>query len=421
MRILVDSLNLVLSTGTGIATYAGNFITNAAACGHEIDLILGNNWPYSRKPHQPVLLKEALAPAPRPRKICPPIQRLYGELRTCFAPRINDIPIIHEDNGLPVRHAWQVHQLYRNAMTAYKRFGRFTELDIPGIDVAHWTSTMPIRVRNAVNVYTIHDMIPVTHPEFVLGNNQLNKNLFQSIGNSADLIFTVSENSKKDIIKSLSCYADKVINTYQSIETDFWKVPSTTSAHLPANLVKNGYFLFFGAVEPKKNISRIIAAHCQSHTTLPLVLVASQGWGCDDVWKEIHNYACNGSGRCILLQYLPRADLVNIIAEAKSVVFPSLYEGFGLPVLEAMALGTPVIGSTVGSLPEVIGQAGLLVNPLDVQGLANAMDRMEYESGLADSLVHKGKLQADKFSNTAYRKRLSVALQSCAQRLQIRK
>ncbi|KAB8123957.1 glycosyltransferase family 1 protein [Komagataeibacter medellinensis] len=298
-------------------------------------------------------------------------------------------------------------------MTAFKHFGRFTELDIPGIDVAHWTSPLPIRVRNAINVYTIHDMIPVTNPEFVIGNTELNRKLFRDIIEISDFIFTVSKNSKKDIVDFSSCNENKVINTYQTIEKSFWNYHAEESIFLPSGLQNKKYFLFFGAVEPKKNIRRIIEAHRKANVTLPLVLVASTGWGCEDVWEDIHEYCKGGDGRCILLQYLPRRDLINIIANARSVVFPSLYEGFGLPVLEAMALGTAVIGSTTSSLPEVVGPGGLLVDPLDTAALTQAMEQIEHTPGLADSLAQKGKQQANNFSPDNYRKRLSEALTRC--------
>ncbi|MCE2565385.1 glycosyltransferase family 1 protein [Komagataeibacter sp. FNDCF1] len=419
MRILVDSLNLGLSSGTGIATYTENFIKNAVKCGHEVDLVLSSNGHYSKKAHRGVTLADALTPAPEPGGILRPVKLLYGEIRTCFAPRVNNIPLVNQEKFLPVRQAWQVPRLYRNAMMAFKHFDRFTELDIPGIDVAHWTSPLPVRVRNAINIYTIHDMIPATMPEFITGNIRLNRRLFRRIADIADFIFTVSENSKKDIVNFSSCDENKIINTYQTIEKYFWTPPSSVPAALPDNLRNKGYFLFFGAVEPKKNVGRIIAAHRKANVTLPLVLVSSTGWGSQDVWKEIHDYCNEGNNRCIVMKYLPRHGLVNVIANAKSVVFPSLYEGFGLPVLEAMALGTPVIGSTAASLPEVIGDGGLLVDPLDTAALTQAMEQMEHVPGLADSLAEKGRRQANRFSPEAYRHRLSEALTRCADQLRI--
>ncbi|AEH62386.1 glycosyltransferase family 4 protein [Zymomonas mobilis] len=414
MRILVDSLNLSLPFGTGITTYTNNFITNSVECGHEIDILLGNNTSHFGNCSS---LNEILFFSNKKKSTLGPIQRFYREIKTCFAPRVNEISFVRSQNDLPINHAWHIRQLYRSAMAAFKHFGRFTELDIPGIDIAHWTSAMPICIRNAINVYTIHDIVPLLYPEFVLNNHLLYKKLIFSIDKKSDFILTVSENSRKDIISILGCDNSKVINTYQSIENGFWNKPFKNGKEIPEGLEEKKYFLFFGAVEPKKNIARIIAAHKESKTKLPLVLVVSQGWGCDDVWEEINNYSNDGSRRCIVIKYLQRDDLINIISHAKALIFPSLYEGFGLPALEAMALGTPVVGSTEGSLPEIIGQAGILVNPLSVEELKNAIIQLEYNPELTKKLIQAGKDRAIFFSNSAYCKRLSSALDLCSAKL----
>lgn len=409
MRILVDGLNLARPTGTGIATYTRNFITQAAACGHEIDIMLGHDRP-SLTEHEATPLDSILTAGPVAKRSLRSVRRFYGAVKTSVRPCVRSIPISSEGRSLPVRHAWQVQELYANAVAAFRRFGRFVELDIPGIDVAHWTSPIPVRLRNAKNIYTIHDMVPVRRPDLVLGNPKHSENLCKKIAETGDLILTVSECSKSDIVDILDVSPDKVVNTYQSLEEGFWQERLGNDDSLPGEMKRRGYFLFFGAVEPKKNILRILRAHQAAQTGLPLVLVASPGWASDDVWKEIHAY-CKAPGQpCLLLTYLPRQELMALVANARAVVFPAVYEGFGLPALEAMALGTSVIGSTTGSLPEVIGQAGVLVDPNSIDELAEAMRLLAADSELAERLSASGKKQAALFSPVEYRTNMSRAL-----------
>ncbi|WP_141397835.1 glycosyltransferase family 4 protein [Novosphingobium sp. Chol11] len=410
MRVLVDGLNIALPKGTGIATYARNFITQAARCGHDIDILLGNNWETSIPRGDHPTLAQALQRTERGKRPFRAIRRYCGAISNILYPRLNRIPLAEDTSGLPVQNAWYRRELFANAATAFRRFGRFTEIDVPGIDLAHWTCPVPLRVKTARNIYTIHDLVPLIRPELVVGDRAQMNLLIGEIMANADRILTVSECSRSDIIDHMSVDPAFVVNTYQSLEEVFWSEPQEVSPrNLPAGLTNGGYFLFFGAVEPKKNVERIIEAHRDARINLPLVLVASPGWASDDLWEEIRRYSAGGK-RCVLLQHLPRKELMALIQSARSVIFPSLYEGFGLPALEAMALGTPVIGSTAGSLPEVIGNGGLLVDPVSVADLTDAMLKLERSDYLAAVLAANGLEQAARFSPDAYRKKIEVLL-----------
>ncbi len=169
-----------------------------------------------------------------------------------------------------------------------------------------------------------------------------------------------------------------------------------------------GYYLFFGALEPKKNLARLLEAHLASGSKHPLVIVGAPGWGSDrDVALLKQLAALDENKRIKWLGYLPRQTLATVIAGARAVVFPSLYEGFGLPVLEAMALGTPAITSNTSSLPEVAGDAALLVDPLDVRSIARAIRSLDDDDGAVANLSQRGLVQADRFSAAAYRERLA--------------
>jgi glycosyltransferase involved in cell wall biosynthesis len=173
------------------------------------------------------------------------------------------------------------------------------------------------------------------------------------------------------------------------------------------------YLLFYGALEPKKNVRRLIDAYLASNVDVPLVLVVAGGWQNDaEIRLLAEQNECQGvrrrSGRGIhQLDYVSFATLVTLIRGARAVIFPSLYEGFGLPVLEAMLLGTPVVASRESALPEVAGEAALLVDPYDTDHIARAIATIVYDADLRAELARRGPLQAAKFSVERYRERVA--------------
>jgi glycosyltransferase involved in cell wall biosynthesis len=182
------------------------------------------------------------------------------------------------------------------------------------------------------------------------------------------------------------------------------------------NLSWQRYFLFFGAIEPKKNLPRLIEAYLASNVSDPLLIVGGQGWLDERETTLLYNDIVGVQGlkdgalrrtdRVRRYDFLPQATLVNLIRGAKAVMFPSLYEGFGLPVLEAMQLGAPVLTSTGGALPEVAGDAAVLVDPFDVQAIKRAIIALDADEGLRSSLCERGLRQAESFSPQAYQQRL---------------
>lgn len=161
------------------------------------------------------------------------------------------------------------------------------------------------------------------------------------------------------------------------------------------------YLLFIGTLQPRKNIARIVQAYArwqaqQGNSDTALVLAGPQGWLYDPNWTA-------GVNGVILPGYIQDADIAALYTGARALVFPTLYEGFGFPVLEAMRCGTPVITSTSSSLPEVAGNAALLVNPRDTDAIAGAIDRIVKDQALQTELVRKGFEQAQHFTwqNTA--------------------
>jgi glycosyltransferase involved in cell wall biosynthesis len=239
----------------------------------------------------------------------------------------------------------------------------------------------------------------------------------------ADHIVTVSEASRRDIIDLLGCPEDKVTNTYQSVD-----IPSRFKDK-PDEVIRRevegafalpykNYFLFFGSIEPKKNIGRLIEAHLSSRIEAPLVILGAQAWKSQQELRLINRASTPNAApientfvtrdRIRRFDYAPFPLLVSLIRGARAVVFPSLYEGFGLPVLEAMLLGTPVITSTTGSTPEVAGDAALMVDPYNTPDLTDAIIEIDRNEALRADLTARGLKQAEIYSPARYRERLSA-------------
>lgn len=303
---------------------------------------------------------------------------------------------------------------------AYARFAylnRFTTVTMPDPpEIMHWTYPVPVRMEGTRNVYTIHDLVPLKLPQTTLDNKSYHYRLVDRCIREADHICTVSESSRNDIISMFDVGPEKVTNTYQSSpvpaeilcgsqEDDFAIVRDLFG------LKPRGFFLFFGAMDPKKNIDRIIEGYLTSRSALPLVIVSARDWGMKSETTVIGAdgglYGRKIDKQIVRLDYLPRSTLFRLARAAKAVLFPSLYEGFGLPALESIQLGTPVISSNVSALPEVVGDAGLLVDPYSAEAIAGAIRAIESDAELYTRLQAAAPAQAEQFSDYAYQGRLA--------------
>lgn len=279
----------------------------------------------------------------------------------------------------------------------------------------HWTHLVPIKLKNSINIYTIHDLVPFTHPNTVGGNHLLNWNIIADILKNGDHILTVSEASRRDIIRLFNAPESQVTNLYQAV--DFEEALKNRPAHLVERDV-NGlfgleyghYFLFYGAIEPKKNVKRLIeaymAADCPGY---PLVIISSRSWSAEEdhaLLEQLKGRELPGKKKIIQLDYMSRSQLVSVVKGARALVFPSIAEGFGLPVAEAMCLGTAVISSTHPAIQEIAGDAALLVDPYDVDALSEAISAIAEDDNLVKTLQQRGPVQAEKFSMENYKKRL---------------
>ncbi len=281
---------------------------------------------------------------------------------------------------------------------------------MPGIDVAHWTYPLPLFVPGARNIYTIHDIVPIKFPAMSSGSEDYLRTC-RSIAKRADHIVTVSEASRNDLIEHFAIDPEHISNSYQALSSwhDIAAEESQPIDHLLKRwrLTDRGYFLFFGAIEPKKNVARLLEAFVASQSEAPLVLISGGGWDNATERAMLDKLTVVGAyPRVILIDYLPRSELAQMIRHARATIFPSLYEGFGLPVLESMSMGTPVITSDQGALREIAGDAALLIDAHSVESISDAIWRINSDGALRDSLKFKGMQRARLFSMDAYRTRI---------------
>ena len=280
---------------------------------------------------------------------------------------------------------------------------------------------MPLRIGGIPNLYTLHDLVPLRLPYTTLDNKRQYLKMVRKIAQTADHIVTVSESAKADIMTILGVPEKRITNTYQAVNIPAkYRDKPTQIVELELRgtfgLDYKDYYLFWGSIEPKKNVGRIIEAYLASGVKAPLVIVGAQAWKSEDELKLLDDdhlrtmiridNETRVKRKIIQLSYAPFPLLVSLIRGAKCTIFPSLYEGFGLPVLESMLLGTPVISSSTASIPEVAGEAAVLVDPYDAQKIAQAIRAVDVDEDLRRSLVSAGLTQAERFSEVAYVNRL---------------
>lgn len=251
-------------------------------------------------------------------------------------------------------------------------------------------------------VITVHDLsilrYPETHPAERL--RQFKLNLERSV-QQAKKILADSEFVRREIINEFSCPPDKIHTVYMGVSPQF-RPPSETDARLMAacNLNADGYTLCVATLEPRKNIDKLLAAYQQLPESLrrryPLILIGGHGWLADSLLEKIA--AAERQGWARKLGYVSETDLVGLYQHARLFAYPSAYEGFGLPVLESMACGVPVITSDRSSLPEVGGNAALQINPDDVEQFAAALRQGLEDNHWRTAAREQGLRQAALFS-----------------------
>jgi glycosyltransferase involved in cell wall biosynthesis len=266
----------------------------------------------------------------------------------------------------------------------------------------HYVLPPAVRCRSVV---TIHDCIHLMFPQY-LPNRAAYAYAKASMWNAAkrsDRVLTVSEASKRDILHFFNVPPEKVVVVYNAIDERFWVAPKEedTARVRERYQLDHGFVLYVGNIKPHKNLVRLIEAFDQlrqdgGFSDLKLLIIGDEISRLPALRRAVHSHKLHKQVR--FLGYLPDETLAILYRLAAVFVFPSLYEGFGLPPLEAMASGTPVVTSNVSSLPEVAGDAAVLVDPYDPQSIVDGIRRVLTDPELAQELRMRGLVRAREFS-----------------------
>ncbi|MFH7242698.1 MAG: glycosyltransferase family 4 protein [Spirulina sp.] len=267
-------------------------------------------------------------------------------------------------------------------------------------DIYHGTNYAVYPCRHSLRVMNIYDLTFIRYPQYVTAVvRTYNQRVRQCLA-WTDLVVTISESSKRDIVDFLGVPPERVWVTPLASRYAEDTVGLDQRIQRPAGLGDWPYILFVSTLEPRKNVVRLIQAFNQLKATRRLdhhlVLIGQRGWQVDPIFAEMA--ASPWQHDIHHLNYLSDAEVAYCYAQADVFAYPSLYEGFGLPVLEAMTLGCPVVAANTSSLPEVAGNAALLVDPTSVDDLAAALGQVIEDRSLRQSLVARGHQQASQFS-----------------------
>ena len=247
-------------------------------------------------------------------------------------------------------------------------------------------------------IVSLHDILFESHPQyfskFFVWRSKL---LMRWSALRANKIFTISSFSKDQICTRYGVSPKKINLAYCGVAMDKFYPGSAGIDHLNARgIYSKSYILSVGRLDPRKNLVNLVLAYSKSSMQLPLVLVGQKGLRSEEIYKTIEELAV--SDKVFVFNDVGQIELEAIYRNAAFFVFPTYAEGFGLPVLEAMASGIPVIVSNTTSLPEVVGDAGILVNPHSPEDIAGSIDTLESSESLGYSLVLRGYEQVKKFS-----------------------
>ncbi len=277
-------------------------------------------------------------------------------------------------------------------------------LELAGVDldVLHSPDFIPPFRRNCKSVITIHDLNFLLYPHFLTPQSASYYGQIDQAVRKCDQIIAVSESTKRDIVRLTGAPENKITVVYEAAHPMFrpFDDPAQVAGVKERLGIPRDYILFVSTIEPRKNVPTLLMAFKRllDSYKLPvnLVLAGEKGWLFKEVFALVEKLDLNGR-----VQFLGRVspeDLLGLYNAAQMLVHPAFYEGFGLPPLEAMACGTPVVVSNTSALPEIVGDAALLVDPTDADGMAVAMWRVLSDEGLQRQMREKGLRRARRFS-----------------------
>ncbi|MDM8527714.1 glycosyltransferase family 1 protein [Anaerolineales bacterium HSG24] len=289
------------------------------------------------------------------------------------------------------------------------RLPLYVELWTGRLDLFHAPDfVLPPVLPKTRTIVTIHDLSYVRLPDITMPgmSNYLNKWVPYSV-KTADHVIAVSEATRQDLIELYQTPSEKITIIYHGVTPEFRPMEDESSHDIVCetyNINDKPFILSVGTIQPRKNYQRLIQSFAQTLSRLPeplsdqliLVIGGGKGWQYETIYNEVTRLGLENRVRFI--GFVADEDLPALYNAATIFAYPALYEGFGLPALEAMACGTPVLVANTSALPEVVGQAGRLVDPYNVPALAQSMVELLTDEAQRQQLRQAGLHQAAKFS-----------------------
>ena len=302
-------------------------------------------------------------------------------------------------DGGPRQHPLRILEL-----VSLNRLPEFVgDIVVPRCDVLHVSNQLRRFPRKPAITGTFHDLtawlLPECHTPATVGGD---KAFAERMRRRAKGVIAVSENTKRDAVKLLNLNPDFIRVIYPGISPAFSQVTPAAIARVARNYnLPPRYFLFVSTIEPRKNLDALLDAWKALPSSVSkensLVIAGMEGWRAEATMRRIDE-AVKADSAIRRLGYVPGADLPALMGGAQALIYPSLYEGFGFPIVEAMATGCPVITSNVSSLPEIAGDAALLVDPRSVSEIAAAIQKIAESETLRSQLGAAGKAQASRYT-----------------------
>jgi glycosyltransferase involved in cell wall biosynthesis len=318
------------------------------------------------------------------------IQHLFEEARNeqiLTFPKIDTLTALNHERSMvsPARTVYQLGMLYTaNRLHALP----LMDWAIGKTDVFHASNQVRNPPRKTRLTATIYDLtcrlMPELHTE---ANIRADESLVENLISRAHGLIAISENSRQDALRLLKLAPDRVRTIYPGVADVYFGARATPAAR--------PYILYVGAIEPRKNVDTLLDAWESSNlrNDFELLIVGASGWASEKTIARL-----NSRPRGVrYLGYVPEDELPGLTAGASAFVYPSLYEGFGLPVAQAMAAGVPVITSNTSCLPEIAGAGAVLVDPRSAAEIQSAMERVLTTPTLAHQLREAGKTRAERY------------------------
>lgn len=311
----------------------------------------------------------------------------------------------HRKHREPLAHApnFQRRTLFTPVHTRFEQPLLAAELAFHSLDLLHSTDFIPPLYSRIPSVITVHDLAFLRWPHFLTETHAAYYSQIDRAVRHAQHIIVPSESTKNDVIGQLGAPAEKISVIYEAATPEYAPLPiAACRAAMQAKYdIPQNYIFFVSTIEPRKNIGGLLEAfhHLREHYSIRdtgLVLAGKPGWLYEEIFRKVEDLGLKQS--TFFVGRVPDEDLQQLFVGARCHVHPAFYEGFGLPPLESMACGTPTIVGNTSSMPEVVGDAGLIVDPADSEEIAVAIHRLLTDDDLHAELRQKGLQRAAIFS-----------------------